>query len=415
LLICHGLLKRLLNQSKHKKKIIFWLTVGIFIRLVFMPFAAHKDFLASYSRANEISQGERSLFEFDQPLSHLIQVVNLKIFSPLLPQDKLPLQENYQWPYEARIPKFDIVHRALFIFKIPYLLFELGAVWVLAKLLKNKKDKLSLVKFWMVNPLLIFTLYIYGRYDAFCFFTLSLVLLTLKQKKNYLSALLLGVSVLFRMYPLLFVPVFVLLIGDTLKNKTKLLSLAFLPYATWLILKFILGSGAQEFSWVVSGPHQSFLYSFAFTLDQGFIIYPFFASYFALLIWLWLKKPLISFGRISLIIVLLFLSLSVFLPNYPVWMFPFLALFLVGSGSLKKLHLLQIIAFVMILPFWNNPLFLRLFAPISERALLDFPVRGLVSVIYPAQKVINLGKTIFSVSSLFMVYELLPWKLNAKK
>lgn len=398
-----------------------------------MPFFAHKDFLASYSRANEVAQGTRSIFEFDQPLSHLVQVINLKLISPIVPHSKLPLQKEYEWPYEAKIPNTGIVHRALFMFKLPYLLFELATLFVLGKILVSQgvkgdtgvKGKVSsiaqLIKLWMLNPLIIFTFYIYGRYDAFVFFVLALVLLLLKKQKNYLAATMLGAAVLFRVYPLMLVPIFVLIVGKTWAERIKYLLLISLPYATWLLVKMVLGVGLKEATWLVSGPHQSFMYSFAFELAQGFKIYPFFLGYFGLLVWLFLQSSnnqnllrkthrvgeSASFAKYSLVTLLLFLSLSTFLPNYPVWVFPFLVLFLVDNPNLKKLHTLQILSFAMILPFWNNPLFLRLLSPVSEQAFYNFPVQGLVSLIYPAEKVINLGKTLFTTVSLFMVWELL--------
>lgn len=385
-----------------------------------MPFTAHKDFLASYDRALMVLQGKASIFEYDQPLSILMQAVNLKIFSPLLPADKLPLEEEYTWPYTTIIPKSPITNRVIFLFKLPYLLFELGTLFLLLKLVAIPKGKKYLdqkgvlfTKLWMLNPLLIFTFYIYGRYDSFTFFVLAAALLALAKKKELFAATLLGVSLIFRVYPVLLVPVFLLSVGSSWKERLKHFLVILMPYAGWLMLKQLFFTASSELSWLTGGAHQALLYSFSLTLDQGFIIYPFFLAYFTFLTWLWIRgkkaaeNSALDFSRGSLIVVFLFLALSVFLPNYPVWVFPFLILFIVQSEKLRKLHYLQIVAFLMILPFWNNPLFLRLLTPISERAFLDFPVRGLVSLIYPAQKVIDLGRTLFTAVSLFMAYLLL--------
>ena len=144
-----------------QKKILFWVAVGILIRLAFMPFSGHKDFLASYARSNQIVKNATNIFSYNQPLSHIVQAVNLKIFSPLLPEDKLPIYQEYHWPYEAAIPHFEIVHRAFFVFKLPYLFFELLALWLLVKIVKDKAQKISLVKIWMLNPLVIRSHYIF--------------------------------------------------------------------------------------------------------------------------------------------------------------------------------------------------------------------------------------------------------------
>ncbi|MFH1896256.1 MAG: hypothetical protein ABH814_02140 [bacterium] len=397
-----------------KNKIIFWVLVGVFIRLLFMPFSAHKDFLASYSRASMIVQGKATPFDFSQPLGHLLQALDLKVFEFALPPGKLPIYPEFSYPYPETFFQKEIIHRAFFLFKLPYLLCELGALLVILKLGLKKEQSVRLVKFWMLNPLLIFTFYIYGRYDSLSILMLAVTLLAIARKRYSMSALFLGISMLVRVYTVLLLPVFGLLFGKSLKDKAKLLVISLAPYALWMGLSAVCGGGSsEEWQWLASGPHQGFLFGWSFTLGQEMEIYPFFAGYFGFLIWLVLKGQSIfkdrvrDFSTLSLVVILLYLSLSFFLANYPVWLFPFIALPAVFNRDLPKLHCLQILAFLMILPYWNNPLFLRLFTAVSERAFFDFPIRGLVSLIYPAQKIVGLGRTLFSVASWYMIWLLL--------
>lgn len=64
----------------------------------------------------------------------------------------------------------------------------------------------------MVNPISIFVVYIYGRFEVIPIFFILASLYYIKTHRFYLSLLMLGISAATRLYPLLlFIPAIILL------------------------------------------------------------------------------------------------------------------------------------------------------------------------------------------------------------
>ncbi|MDZ7836842.1 MAG: hypothetical protein U5N58_02255 [Actinomycetota bacterium] len=100
-----------------------------------------------------------------------------------------------------------IFFRTLFMLKIPYLLLELATVLLLLQLIRQRKYTMAFLKFWMFNPVIIYAVYIFGRYEIYIYFLLALSLYFGISKKNfYLSGLFLGMSVVSRAYTFFLIP-----------------------------------------------------------------------------------------------------------------------------------------------------------------------------------------------------------------
>jgi hypothetical protein len=53
----------------------------------------------------------------------------------------------------------------LLLIKIPYLLFDLPAVYALINLFENKRDKLFAALLWLFNPIILYSAYMMGQFD----------------------------------------------------------------------------------------------------------------------------------------------------------------------------------------------------------------------------------------------------------
>src|SRR5690606_7894716 len=109
---------------------------------------------------------------------------------------------------------------------------DLVAVYFLWKLLQSTESKrpyLALA-FYFLNPIVLFGVYVFGRYETFPIAFLLASLLAAKNQRHALSSLLFGLMILTRTSLLMLLPMHILLSGNTLRHKVQSLLIAILPF-----------------------------------------------------------------------------------------------------------------------------------------------------------------------------------------
>jgi len=180
-----------------------WFLIGLLIRLLFMPFVVHADFLSVYMRAHLIISHQLPLIGRAQMLIHAFHSFFLWIFKPLLPYVDIMLDGSanhltFNWEMFYKFVTHPAVFRTLFLLKLPYLFFDLACVYLILAIFHNRKKKLYAFKFWMLNPIIIFATYIFGRYECIAIFFILLSLYYAKRKSFIKSLLFLGISIITR-------------------------------------------------------------------------------------------------------------------------------------------------------------------------------------------------------------------------
>ena len=269
------------------KTIYKWILIGLLIRFIFMPFACHADLLTNYNWAYLILRESTNLSLYTFDLAQLIQSLFLSIYQFILPLEKLLLwpQNTSVAPISFWINEFAkniMAYRALFLLKIPYLIFDFASAFIILHLFREDKKGILAFKFWMVNPIGIFATYIFARYEIIPIFFILLSLLFAKRDRPYLSLFSLGLSSRTRMYPLLFLPFYIFTLGKDLKGKISLLIVGIAPSLFGLFMSAYFNlSPSLEPSFHKS--HLSFLKShfvgyilnMTFDIGYGQIIYIF--------------------------------------------------------------------------------------------------------------------------------------------
>jgi len=152
--------------------------LGLAVRLLLMPFFAHKDLISTYRRAEQFIFHGRPLLSLSDPLSHLIEGINLKFFSFFLGHDFF---HSIQQPIQQSLYELPNITVSLFIFKLPYLLAEVISWGIIFKyFLKPTRKNILLVVF---NPIILYSVYLFGRYDSFVILFLLLILRELQKKE----------------------------------------------------------------------------------------------------------------------------------------------------------------------------------------------------------------------------------------
>ncbi len=131
-----------------------WTLIGLILRFIFIPIAFHGDLLSTYHRSFMILLGSTNLGLYSP--TQLIQTLFLFVY-----QLFLPLEELLIWPEgSSSVPVafwlYSFVPHyaskfAVFLFKIPYLIFDFATGIILLHYLSNVKKGVLAYKFWMVK------------------------------------------------------------------------------------------------------------------------------------------------------------------------------------------------------------------------------------------------------------------------
>ena len=238
------------EDKKLFKKILTIILIGILIRLAFMPFTAHNDFLSEHIRVEYILYHKEPFAITGQYLSHYIDAAFLLVSSTLIPEHdqlfKLPGVEGSE--STAGISDFfnflrtKYAFRVIFLLKFPYLLADLFCVFLLLRLV-GKKNAVWAIAFWMFNPLSIYTIYIFGRFEIYAVAFLLLAFLFAMREKPLLASFMLGLAIASRSYMLMFIPLFCFLISTKWRTAVLSLLISISPIAIYSIFANLLGSG----------------------------------------------------------------------------------------------------------------------------------------------------------------------------
>jgi len=401
-----------------QKKLFFWLFLGLLVRFLLMPFFAHGDIIAVHRRVEQIACQGRSLLDFGALGVHGLELVFTKISSFFVPCSMLSgIQESF---YNA-----PFLNRMLFFFKLPYLLFELGywaLIWLIFK--KEAEEKKRRIAFFLAfNPVILYSVYIFGRFETYPIFfsTLILFLLNKMKKVKFGPVLLISLMMAFildiRQSYLFILPALAIVFGGL--SLWGILTLVFsggIFLASGMLPK-LLASGSKFFpiaGSLESGMHTNYIFQGAIDISQGRLIYFFLLLVGIILIW-WLEKRkiLAKLNRMelfSLFAVLIFLSYyatSIFHPQYLSWVMPFFLVLMVKDekGFLWRSFWWSLPFYFLFVLSWGNATTFGTLFPVSLAFKQIEP--GWFFPIYPMIKWANIGLSVFAAFCLYWIFYLL--------
>jgi len=329
-----------------------WVLVGLLIRFFFMPISTHSDLLSVYGRASLIAyHGWVTIPGLYGLLAHYIHAFSLLIFKPFLGPNYTDI---FYWVSFGRFSchttnwmEFVIyphIYRILFLLKFPYLLFDFASAFLLLHIFSNNKKRgLTAFIFWMINPVSIFVIYIFGRYESLAIFFVLLSLYYVRKNKPTLALLMLGVSIPIRIYPVMFLLPFALILGKNIRQQVKLCLWGILP---WLIMQIppLMTKTKFTISSTVSSSFSQIFFGLKFNFLHFDGVYVFVVGYFLILFYTYfiLNHSSINVWKVCLIILLFFYAVCYFHPQYFMWLMPLLVLQIVEDKRFIGLYVIQI-------------------------------------------------------------------------
>jgi len=396
-------------------KILLWVLIGLLIRFLFMPVSTHSDMLGIYGRSHLIAyHGWPTLPGMFAMGAHYLHALFLLIIKPFLTplpgfdglfywHDKMYGCDLVDW---ARFITHPEIYRILFLLKAPYLVFDFACAFLLLHILSDRKKGLLAFIFWMVNPVSIYVVYIFGRYETLHLFFIILSLYFIKKNRFSLALLILGVAVTIRIYPIMLLLPFAIILG---RNFGKKVWLGFLGFVPWIISQIpnMITKSRLEFGIAAESSFSGIFFGLKWDLLHFDALYVFVVGYALIVLYSYyvLHYSFENLRRIGLAVLLVFFALCYFHPQWFTWIAPFVVLELVENRRLISLYAIQVVAVGVYTFNWGVYFAGWLFLPINPEFFRN--IQGMtyyVSKIYSPEHVILTLRSIFTAVALFMVY-----------
>ena len=228
--------------------------IGLLLRLAVMPFTMHGDMLHVYHYPHVLIHGNWHVYElaaeatvnYYPPLALLffagIQLLLRFLIPPFEVFTHVLLDGNPGLLFDS-----DHLFLSLFLMKVPYLAVEWLLIRTCWRMLPDEKEKRLFTIFWVVNPVVIYGTYMVGQFDLIPTFCVVLACyFCLREGKEHYACLAAATGCLFKIFPIIFLPVIVLIAGRSLKDYVRLLLYGIAPVIV-LYYAFYLVSGDVVF------------------------------------------------------------------------------------------------------------------------------------------------------------------------
>jgi hypothetical protein len=373
--------ERYWRDENARRQLILWLGVGIFLRVLLMPFTASNDYLDSHWRSEQMAERAVPYPTRTQFLSHAVDAAWLVLLTPVLPNRASVFAAPHakDGRLDARPEDFarfvsnSSVHWALFSTKLIYLILDLVTGILLLRLFSRVERGLYAFKLWMINPAMLYGVFIYGRYEVYAIFFLVLSLLLAQRQRALSSALAVGLAIAFRSTPILLLPIYTLILARQRLKQLLILILGILPqlFVTF-VMEIGLGLHAAYDVDHATGA-LSMLTNAAFS---PVTLFPFLICYTLLLLWLDRQQTsYLLLASASLAVYLLMYALAWHSPHYMSWLAPFIIPLLAYRPEWERYYWILLLAWAI---YWalvpNSGVFTTyVFSPLFGHLQLSTP------------------------------------------
>ncbi|MSQ14828.1 MAG: DUF2029 domain-containing protein [Dehalococcoidia bacterium] len=336
-----------------------WLVIGLILRLLLIPTTTYGDLHAIayalhllpfegetdiYQRLREINVETSPVpslgtdFYTYPPLSYFFFGGIMGLLRPLYTDTFSTAIASTQ----AVFVTYPQIFLWLTLYKLPFLPFDLGAAFVVAKFFDDPRSKVRAFALWMLNPAPIIAGYLFGQFDVVPALLVLLSFLEFKRSHPWRAAFLMGVGACFKTYPLMLLPVLAIVATRTWWKRGLFVLAGLAPFV--LSLQLLRGSPAALDVIFNSNPAQRIFQStitLGYALDMTGYVYVFVLFYCIVLLhgWFRTKGDLEDLLRYSLAVLLLAFAFSFSHLQWLTWSVPLIILDWVRNPRNQVIHL----------------------------------------------------------------------------
>jgi hypothetical protein len=385
-----------LRDPGQRWPLLGWLGVGLAVRALLMPFAVSADLLAVYWRSHLIAyEGQVFGAYLVNMGAHYVHALSLRVLAPLLPPPDELWTDPWWWSDSGALSpqvQYDLstaehVHQTLFALKLPYLAADLLTGLLLLAVVRAAAPHAirRAWAFWMLSPIGLYAAYVFSRYEPLAIVLVVAALLCAERDRPWWSALLLGLAITMRGYPLLLVPVFALVVFRRPLRQAAWAAVAVAPFLAIMASNRLLAGTVGELAGLRDLPTGSTFFAFTLPVEARGEVYLFFLGMVLLVgllagrAWGWWGRPA---ERADLWLWLLLAHGLLFGPasfsaHYFMWFTPFVALALARRPQWRgvlPLHLVQAVLVLALVDLLGGPGTLTgLFEPVQPQVATALP------------------------------------------
>lgn len=405
---------------KLTKRVVISLVLAVCLRLVMMAVSYHQDMLGqllssyffAYKNITNVYDHLATLPPTD-PLVRNFGVGDIFIYPPLtyftigsfqkiasliVPEKYFLDLMNGMSIYKPDLPWH------LIIFKMPYMLVDIGMAFVVASLFDDQKKKRAAFYLWLFNPITFYATMGMGVFDIIPAVFTVLSLSFARKNKLGLAAAMIGIGTAYKQYPIFLLP-FVVFSAKGFWNRVKVAIWGVLPY--FLTIAPYLSSSA--FKAMVFGPKSQKMLFMEFMVSGAEGLFPFIMGWVILALHAYKNKNIApKLWKYYLSFFLLLFSITHYHPQWFIWIAPFLVIELVANEFRNLWLILTLFAcYVFIVLTFENSLSVGMFAVLNQN-LNHFP--GIDKILSAKTDLFALKsyvRSIFAGVSLYLSWEIL--------
>ena len=373
------------GAAERRRLTVIWV-VGLLIRLALLPATFHTDLYQIYSRANDaMTRGDWLSWSGQVVIQQVHNLWFLAIVQVLPDSGGLwsihagTPGVGAQPDEVARFLSYAYLGRALILMKLPYVLADLVAGWLLTRLVQPRL-RLRALALWWLNPIVIYTSAVFGRHDALSVLAMVAAVKLARHGRGLPGLFLLGLGGLARFFPLFSLPFYLVAFWRSWRHT---LVLAGVLGGLWLGLELAVISLTGESPTLVllnRYPHVRYLISLDLAGGEEPVpVLP--VAYTLLLLW-WLWRP--NRGNDAFLAgaaaaMLLLIALMPFHPQYALWAVPLLVPWMAMDRRLLVAHGVQVALYFAWLSRWGSSVTWWLFQPLGRDVIDRLPDPQLVA------------------------------------
>ena len=417
-----------LRDPAQRPALLGWLGIGLALRFALMPFASSADLLAVYWRSHLIAHhGEVFGSYLVNMGAHYLHAAWLWLAQPFLPPPESIWTHPWWWSDSSALaPQIERAFvtapgalATLFTLKVPYLVADLAAGLLLLALVDRARPALArrAWAFWMLSPIGLYASYAFGRYEAVAVVLVVAALWACERDRPWLGAVLLGLAITVRGYPMLLVPLFAFAAVRGVRRNVAWGALALAPFALVMAGNKLLAGTVGELARLKDFHTGATFFAYSIPVDGVGDISVFFAFAFAAygavagrsLGW-WGRR--VDVGDLWLWLLCFhagMFALATFSAHYFMWFTPFVALALARRPRWRgvlPLHIAQVLVVLAIADLLGGPgTTWGLFSPVNPELAAGMPnLRELLLGSGLSERLLGLLRTAFLVATVLLVW-----------
>lgn len=409
--------RSLFRDKRNRDLFLRWVIIGVFLRIILMPFTLHYDFfeiehmLLLLSRIGTVAFDPEIKQYYFPPMVYLIKAPFFFAARFLSPEITEWLGSVQGFLYQSRPYEswFSVLldsdgtrlFRNILLLKTSLLAFDLAIAYLIARVMVRHDGLRVALPFWALNPVVLHSVFGHGGVDIIpaMFIAAALAAAVTGWKRTSLAFLILGAFA--KVTPLILVPPLILVLDQTFRGRLGLALFSAVLTAALVLLFF--GALGVDFHAVAAGPGEMMVDVRTTMINlarkTGLIVF-----YSAYLLYLFLrkKKPGSLEDYIGVFLVP-YLILFTFNPvgfRYWVWIVAPVIVWLARHREARGLVALNLLALLTLQVLPQSSLQLGLFAPLCPEYFMTLPsFTRVVSGIVPQFWLLRGANIVFCLSA----------------